>query len=465
MIAVTRRFHRMDDQVRAPVGKGQAGALPVSLSIAWGSGSFCQTLVIYGFGVIYFRYLTDTVGIGPALVGSLIAGSKLYDAAITPAIGWLTDSFDTRMGRRRPWMLIGGLFMAASLALGFDISPVAPMNTRILHALIALLLYSTGYSFFAIPWLAMPPEMSGIPTERTRMMAWRVGFSSLAQTVAAASGPMLLSALGMGVFAYRVVGLQMAALCLVSAILTVYFTRAAPQRALDTNPRPALFVQFGQMLRNRPFVILVAVKICIYFGLALSSAAMALLTRWLLHVNDYWLGAFTIVTTVSMLCNQPLWLWLARTRSKRFALGTAIAIFALTQLSLIFNHGSAAMLMVQGVFFGMGSGGVFMLSQALLPDVIDDDNRRYGIRRAGSYAAVIALLEMGSSAAALLAMGLLLSHYGYVQAAPIAAGQPENARMAIMACAGVIPAVAEVLAIIFLSRFRLGEAGDAVIVR
>jgi Na+/melibiose symporter-like transporter len=66
-----------------------SAALPSTLwtTIAWSSGSFPQTLVIYAFSTLIFRYLTDTVGIGAAVVGSVMAIAKFYDAAIDPAIG------------------------------------------------------------------------------------------------------------------------------------------------------------------------------------------------------------------------------------------------------------------------------------------------------------------------------------------------------------------------------------------
>jgi GPH family glycoside/pentoside/hexuronide:cation symporter len=421
------------------------------MSAAWGSGSFCQTLVIYAFGVLYFRYLTDSVGIGAALVGSMIAASKMFDAAINPVIGWLTDRIETPMGRRRPWMLAAGGIMAASLVAGFSIPPDAALIVRVLRAGLGLLLFSVGYSLFAIPWLAMPPEMSGDPDVRTRMMVWRVGFSSLAQGAAALVGPMLLVALGSG----WIMGL----ICLAAALGTVRATRGAPQRAVEAGERLPILGQLAAMARNRPFRTLVGVKICIYFGLGVNAAAMALLTRWLLRVSDYWLGSFTLISTLSLVASQPLWLWLSRRYGRAGGLGIALAAHSLGQLSLAFNHGSVALLLVQAVALGSASGGVFMLSQALLPDVIDHDNRTSGQRRAGAFAGVVALLETGSSALAIFLMGILLSLAGYIEGATTATVQPDSALMAIRVCASILPTLAEGLAIFLLTRFKL-EGGS-----
>ncbi|HWU03653.1 MAG TPA: MFS transporter, partial [Novosphingobium sp.] len=383
----------------APIA-ANAAALPRRLAVAWGSGSFCQTLVIYAFGVLYFRYLTDTVGLGAALVGSLIAVSKVYDALINPVIGWLSDRIDTPMGRRRPWMLAGAVLMALAMAGGFAIPPQAAPGLRMVWAGAGLFLFSSGYSLFAIPWLAMPQEVAAIPHERTQMMAWRVGFSSLATGAAAVCGPMLLSAMGSGAPAYRAMGLLMGGLGLAAALGSILALRSAPQRAIDTAPPAPLVEGLRAIASNRSFAILVAIKVCIYFALGFNAAAMALLTRWVLHVADYWLGLYTTISTLALLLSQPLWLWLARRHGKTGALAAAMACHGAALLSLAANHGSAAMLLAQAVALGAGGGGIFMLSQALLPDVIEQDNAATGMRRGGAFAGIVAFLETGASALA-----------------------------------------------------------------
>lgn len=433
-------------------GGGEVRA-PLSIAVAWGSGSFCQSLVIYAYSVLVLRYLTDTVGLAAALAGTLMAVFKVYDALINPVIGWFADRIDTPMGRRRPWMLLGGVFSSASLVIGFNIPLDAPMVEKIIWACAGQFLFSTGFSLFAIPWLAMPQEISGSARQRTQMMAWRVAFSSLAQGAASLSGPMLLAALGMGALAYGTMGWVMGALCFFSALGTVVFTRKARVRTVESAERPPLGAQFGLLFGNRPFLVLVGIKICLYFGLAVAASGMALLTRWVLSVSDYWLGIYTMVSTLALLASQPLWLWLSGRLATRGALACAFALHGLAQLSLFFNHGSVPLLMVQAVLLGAGGGGVFMLSQALLPDVIEHDYRRTGLRRGGAFAGVVSLLETGSSAFALFALGLALSAGGYVAGAQ--AGQPAHAIEAIRWCACVLPAVAELLGIVLLTRFRL----------
>lgn len=438
-----------------PVGTG--------IAIAWATGSFPQTIVLYAYQVLIFRYLTDTVGIAVALVGTMVALSKLYDALIDPLIGVLADRIDTPMGKRRPWMLAGGVFMAGSLVLGFNIPLGEPADIKIIWACVGLFLFSSGFSLFSIPWLAMPQEISAVAHDRTRMMAWRVGCSSVGQGAASLSGPVLLSALGMGAFAYSTMGWVMGALCLGGALLTVYLTRNAPMRAVESLDQPGFREQARLVIENKPFLVLILVKICIYFGLALNASAMALLTKWVYGFSDYWLGAYFMITTVSLVGSQPLWLWCSARFGNKGALAIAIALHACAQISLYFNNGSEYLLAGQALVLGAGAGGVFMLTQALLPDVIEEDYRRTGLRRGGVFAGIVALLETSSSALAIFAMGLLLAASGYAEGAG-AGGvqvQPQSALDAIRKIASIFPALAEFLAIAMLSRFHLRTSAQS----
>src|SRR5512143_3951889 len=79
----------------------------------------CWSKIGYGLGDIYgggsgvvisFYYLiflTDVVRIAPALAGTVILISKIYDSITDPFEGLLADRTRTRFGRRRPYLLAG----------------------------------------------------------------------------------------------------------------------------------------------------------------------------------------------------------------------------------------------------------------------------------------------------------------------------------------------------------------------
>ena len=68
---------------------------------------------IYGGGAsviisfYYLIFLTDVVRLPPALAGTVILLSKVYDAITDPFEGVISDRTRTSLGRRRPYLLAG----------------------------------------------------------------------------------------------------------------------------------------------------------------------------------------------------------------------------------------------------------------------------------------------------------------------------------------------------------------------
>ena len=73
--------------------------------IAYGSGDIAGN-VVYAFLTFFVMiYLTDTIGLNPGIVGTLMAVAKIFDGISDVIFGFLIDKTHTKMGKARPWML------------------------------------------------------------------------------------------------------------------------------------------------------------------------------------------------------------------------------------------------------------------------------------------------------------------------------------------------------------------------
>ena len=73
--------------------------------IGYGSGDIAGN-VVYAFLTFFVMiYLTDTVGLNPGIVGTLMAVAKIFDGFSDIIFGSLIDKTHTKMGKARPWML------------------------------------------------------------------------------------------------------------------------------------------------------------------------------------------------------------------------------------------------------------------------------------------------------------------------------------------------------------------------
>src|SRR5206468_10262082 len=113
------------------------------------------------------------------------------------------------------------------------------------------------------------------------------------------------------------------------------------------------------------------------------------------------LSIYFLVYSAGMMVAQPVWLAVSRRINKRNAILIALAISPPVALSWYLSGPLEPIFWVhaRAFFLGFGGGGVIMLGQAMLPDTIEYDVRRTGLRREGLFAALYTPVEKVSGAA------------------------------------------------------------------
>ncbi|MCF8051140.1 MAG: MFS transporter [Desulfobacterales bacterium] len=114
-----------------------------------------------------------------------------FDAVTDPIIGLLSDRTRSRFGRRRPYIAVGSVFVAAALVLLF----VPPQSMEIAAATVWFAVSIFALFFFwtvvVVPFESMGPEISLDYNERTALFGVRDGLL-IAGTLAAASSPSMV---------------------------------------------------------------------------------------------------------------------------------------------------------------------------------------------------------------------------------------------------------------------------------
>ena len=87
-------------------------------------------------------------------------------------------------------------------------------------------------------------------------------------------------------------------------------------------------------------------------------------------------------------------------------------------------------------------GGTLVMGQSLVPDTIEYDFRRTGLRREGIFAGVFTTVEKFAYAFAPAITGIFLGAMGYVSSTgDVDAAQPDSAILAIYIAVAIVPSV------------------------
>ena len=414
----------------------------------WGIGSLGASALHNGISFLALFYLSTVMGLDPALAGALILAAKLYDIAIDPLMGWVSDRTRSRWGRRRPWLLAGAVVSALAFVLLFN-PPAQAGPALIGGAVVALLLYATGYTLFGIPYLAMPAEMTDDYHGRSRLMSARTICLTLGILAGGALAPVLVAVFGGGPAGYARMSWVMAALILGTMLACFAGTRRARGTVpAATGPATATGVAdavspWRSALGNRPFATLIVSKFCHLIGVAVSMSSLAFLVTRVLDRPESAMGGFVLASAAGSILSMPLWLAVSRRAGKRATYLVAVGCYLPVLLSWLAAapDEATALFLTRGFLTGLATGGLTLAAQAMLPDTIEHDFARTGLRREAMFAAVYTIAEKLASAAGPFLLGLVLS---------AAAGD-----QGIVLAAVVIPGIASALSAIALIFYGL----------
>lgn len=407
-------------------------------------------------GLLLLPYLTDTLGIAPLLAGVIVFAPKAWDVILNPISGRASDRYATTNLTRRPFLLVAGVALAVFFALLFA-APALPTASAAVWVVLAFLGCATAYSFYQVPYVAMPAELTDDYAERTRIMTWRVAVLAVAILLSGASAPAIRDALG-GRDGYRAMGLAVAALIALGTVGSYLGTRSAPATRAHATVG-TLREQLRVVASARDFRMLLGS----YFLQALASAAMLAgvdyLARDVLGSSSASTVLFACFVAPALLVT-PGWRWLSERRGKKFGYVSSSVVLICGTLGLLAAGSAPAVVVyVATAVSGVGYAGIQLFPLSMLPDVAAVDATRSGTNRIGVFTGVWTAGETVGLALGPGLYALVLAIGGYVSStAGEQVSQPPSARTAIVLGFGLVPGILVALSLLVLRNYRLSGA-------
>lgn len=336
----------------------------------------------------------------------MIVIARLFDVVSDPLIGIASDRWQTRFGRRLPWIALGTPLLMLSGWCLF----VPGETASAAYLMIWLGLAYLGWTLIYLPYTSLGAELSTGYNERSWITAAREGFLAFGTLVA-----ILLPALVSGQSddsgsALRAIAVFLVVSLPIATILLVWRVKEPTQQD-DTTP-----LDWGQgwrlLVQNQPFRRLISTHILNGAANGLPAVLFIYFVLEILEASRSVAGMFLAIYFLSAVAGLPIWLWIGRNWSKhRLWCASMLWVSGVFIFTLLLGEGDYFAYGVICVLGGACLGVDQAIPASIQADVVDEDTVAGGDGRAGVY---FGLWSMATKLALALAVGVAFQILGWV---------------------------------------------------
>jgi glycoside/pentoside/hexuronide:cation symporter, GPH family len=224
-------------------------------TISYAMGSFGTGVFSTVPAVLLLYFCTETLHISGSVAAALILIPKLWSILWDPFVGRWSDRSMSVWGRRRPFMVAGIIGMVVAFVLLFNVPALSPATT-IIWVGVCYFALATLYSLYAVPYIALPAEVSHDQASLARLVSWRMVIVMIGILAGAAGAPMLVEVGGGARAGYGFMGWVIAGSCLVIMVLPLVMLRGrdTPAKApISGEATVSLISDMKSVLANRRF--------------------------------------------------------------------------------------------------------------------------------------------------------------------------------------------------------------------
>jgi GPH family glycoside/pentoside/hexuronide:cation symporter len=358
-------------------------------------------------GVIAF-YIVDVKNLPVTWYSAFWFFYTIYNAANNPVLGFMSDRTRSRWGRRLPYILFTGLPYAVTFALLFT----APFDGRdnpvglLVYFGTCIVIWEGLYTSIATGYYGLLPEMFGNYRERTDVAAKMNIFQTVALVLGAALPPMLANMLGWS---------GMGILLAVISVIAIYvgYPFLFERTDLKTDTSFPLVDALKATFYNRSYLTAAGAQMMRFVATGTLQTGILFYLKYSLKVDT---GLTTVILgiafVVAMFSLYPWRNWVANKLDSRRTLMIANAVMILGIVPMGFSP-NINFTYAAAIVLGIGLGGLILIGDVIMAEVVDEDEIKTGHQRAGMYFGMSGFLITLSGLFISSVFGLMMPAFGY----------------------------------------------------
>ena len=448
--------------------------VPFIQKSAFGAGHLVLNLYPGALGFFMFFLLT-AFGMDPFLAGLLGGLPRFFDAITDPVMGFISDNTSSKWGRRRPYILVGGILSAITFILLWQLDENNSSTYNFWYFLIMSMVFLIGNTMFATPLVGLGYEMTSDYNERTRLMAFSQTVGLIAWVIVPwfwviIADPDFFSNQAEGV---RTMAIYVGVACLVLGLLPAFFCKGIDSPKMgDRKPLSFknifsslkdLIGSIGDAVKNKPFMRLCGATFLVFNGYQIVASFSFFIFVFYIFNGSYeatatWPAWFSSIgALVSAFLVIPIVSWMSTKWGKKnaFIISTALSIVGYLMKWWAFTPDNVLLSFIPIPLMSFGLGSLFTLMMSMTADVCDLDELNNGMpRKEGTFGALYWWVVKLGQGLALVLGGLVLKLIGFDgNAATQTVETLTNLRIADI----IIPVVTAALAIWVMWNYSLSE--------
>lgn len=370
-----------------------------------------QTLVTW---YSYYYAPPGEVGfVSIAMVGYALLIGRIIDAIADPLVAFWSDNSTSKKGRRIPFIKYGSIPLVLSFI--FVWFPVIN-GLSIINFYYLTLVMSVFFFFFTVvvaPYLALLPEIASDPDERVTISTYQSIFNIIGLLLSTIVAGILIEKYG-----YRAMGVILGIISLIFFLMPVNVIKEKRHQRQDADLsfRDSII----QIFKNKNFLYYQITNLLLWFGINMLTISAPYIGGVLMGISEKGSGLLLGGTFIVAIITSPIVLTLTHKYGKKEIFSISIITFGII-LGLIYFIGRPLLFFDQLWYgytvialAGIPVSSVFIIPNAIIADITDEDQFKTGQRREAMYFGIQGLInKMIIGVSSWVTLAVLFNNFGY----------------------------------------------------
>lgn len=420
----------------------------------------------------YYAFFTQNIlGLAAVIVGAIATGMRVWDGVTDPLIGFLIDKTNGRLGKFRPFMIIGNIILFIMVNLIFRVPPEWTIKQKYLTTTGLYVVYIIGYTFQTAVTKGAQAALTNNPKQRPIFTM----FDALYMTIIYSGGAFLITSVMAPCYPqnlidpqlWKTVALVFMSLSLICTILAMIGIAEKDQTKYFGLGKNAVEVRFGDYLdimkHNRPIQMLIIAASTDKLAITATRGATVYFFSNIL-LNYELQGQYSLANVIPVLIITTIGVnWSRKVGIKKAFVaatyGSMLALIVLTLTTTTLSKslsGTMILLCIMAVQAGI-AGISSNIVIPMIADCADYETYRSGRFIPGMMGTIFSFVDKLISSVATFIVGAVIAWAGYGNSI-IETNTALNSKFSfgIIFCMFVIPIFGHIASIIAMKFYNLG---------